>query len=303
MSLLRPIIRTCAVGALRDKTWAESRVYDSDLTPLAEAVLGQAAKPYIVVYTDSDERTPEGVGEMYNGRTRLLQLAIEIGVASAIHDPDQSDNIVIKFSSADEGMEWAVDIIESQAIAALYGDPHSDWGDLLKRFAPTVRKMPSRRGGQSEKGIKFAARRTIFVLSTISDFAPGVVPVPGSPIWDFLRLCRSSGGNLGVVDRAAIVEQLLTQTPNADWRIAQAYLGMDTQSIKNINPDGTPLPWGKHGIETPIEEPPLDETDRRDEPPPLKTITLHDDDPNELPHPWGISVEQLTITRPLMTKK
>jgi hypothetical protein len=302
MSLLRPIIRTCAVGALRDKTWAEDRVYDSDLTPLAEAVLGQAAKPYIVVYTDVDDRTPAAVGELYDGRSRLLQLAIEIGVASAIHDPDQSDNIVIKFSSADEGMEWACDIIESQAIAALYGDPHSEWGDLLKRFAPTVRKMPSRRGGQSEKGIKFAARRTIFTLSTIYDFAPGVVPVPGSPVWDFLRLCRASPA-LGVVDRAAIVEQLLTQTANADWRIAQAYLGMDTQSIKNVNPDGVPVPWGKQGVELPIEQPPLDETDRRDDAPVMTDITLHDDDPNELPHAWGASAGQITVTRPLMTKK
>ena len=302
MSLLRPIIRTCAVGALRDRTWAESRVYDSDLTPLAEAVLGQAAKPYIVIYTDADDRTPAAVGEMYDGRTRQLQLAIEIGVASAIHDPDQSDNIVIKFSSADEGMEWACDIIESQAIAALYGDPHSDWGDLLKRFAPTVRKIPSRRGGQSEKGIKFAARRTVFVLSTINDLPPGVVPVPGHPVWHFLHLCRSSQ-SLGVVDRASIVEQLLTTEANADWRIAQAYLGLDTQSIKNVNPDGVPLPWGKQGIEVAVEQPPLDETDRSDYPPVTEEITLHDDDPNELPSPWGVEIGQITITRPLMTKK
>ena len=302
MSLLRPIIRTCAVGALRDKTWAENRVYDSDLTPLAEAVLGTAAKPYIVVYTDVDDRTPAAVGELYAGSTRVLQLTIEIGVASAIHDPDQSDNIVIRFSSADEGMEWACDIIESQAIAALYGDPHSDWGDLLKRFAPRVTRMPSRRGGQSERGVKFAARRTTFVLSTIYDFAPGVVPVPGSPVWDFLRLCRASPA-LGVVDRASIVEQLLTETANADWRIAQAYLGMDTQSIKNVNPDGVPLPWGRYRVEVPIEQPPLDDSDRSDYPPPLKKIKTFSESPYELPGPFGVEVEKLVISRPLMTKK
>ena len=302
MSLLRPIIRTCAVGALRDKTWAENRVYDSDLTPLAEAVLGTAAKPYIVVYTDNDDRAPAAVGEMYAGTTRQLQLTIEIGVASAIHDPDQSDNIVIRFSSADEGMEWACDIIESQAIAALYGDPHSDWGDLLKRFAPRVIRMPSRRGGQSERGVKFAARRTTFVISTIYDFAPGVVPVPGSPVWDFLRLCRASQA-LGVVDRASIVEQLLTETANADWRIAQAYLGMDTQSIKNINPDGVPLPWGKYRVETPVEQPPLDDSDRSDYPPTFEDIHVHRESPYELPGPWGVEIEKLVISRPLMTKK
>ncbi|HEY6613493.1 MAG TPA: hypothetical protein VIZ32_03215 [Vicinamibacterales bacterium] len=302
MSLLRPIIRTCAVGALRDKTWAENRVYDSDLTPLAEAVLGTAAKPYIVVYTDNDDRTPAAVGEMYAGTTRQLQLTIEIGVASAIHDPDQSDNIVIRFSSADEGMEWACDIIESQAIAALYGDPHSDWGDLLKRFAPRVIRMPSRRGGQSERGVKFAARRTTFVISTIYDFAPGVVPVPGSPVWDFLRLCRASQA-LGVVDRASIVEQLLNATPNADWRIAQAYLGMDTQSIKNVNPDGVPLPWGKYKVEAPVEMPPLDDSDKRDDPPVFEDIHVYRESPYTLPGPWGVAIEKLVISRPLMTKK
>jgi hypothetical protein len=302
MSLLRPIIRTCAVGALRDRTWAENRVYDSDLTPLAEAVLGTAAKPYIVVYTDNDDRAPASVGEMYAGTTRLLQLAIEIGVASAVHDPDNEDNIVIKFSSGDEGLEWACDVIESQAIAALYGDPYSDWGDLLKRFAPTVRRMPSRRGGQSERGIKFAARRTVFVLSTIYDFAPGVVPVPGSPVWDFLRLCRASPA-LGVVDRASIVEQLLTQTANPDWRIAQAYLGMDTQSIKNVNPDGVPLPWGKYHVETPVEMPPLDDSDKVDYPPPLEEIHAYHESPYDLPGPWGVTIEKLVISRPLLTKK
>jgi hypothetical protein len=302
MSLLRPIIRTCAVGALRDKTWAENRVYDSDLTPLAEAVLGTAAKPYIVVYTDTDDRTPTGGAELYAGTTRQLQITVEIGVASAIHDPDQSDNIVIRFSSADEGMEWACDIIESQTIAALFGDPHSDWGDLLKRFAPRVVRMPSRRGGQSERGVKFAARRTTFVVSTIYDFAPGVVPVPGSPVWDFLRLCRASQA-LGVVDRASIVEQLLTETPNADWRIAQAYLGLDTQSIKNVNPDGVPLPWGKYKVETPIEMPPLDDSDRSDYPPPLIKVKTYPESPYELPGPWGVSIEKLSISRPLMTTK
>ena len=189
-----------------------------------------------------------------------------------------------------------------QAIAALYGDPHSEWGDLLKRFAPTVRRMPSRRGGQSERGIKFAARRTVFVLSTIYDFAPGVVPVPGSPVWDFLRLCRASPA-LGVVDRASIVEQLLTQEANADWRIAQAYLGMDTQSIKNVNPDGVPLPWGKYKVETPVEMPPLDDSDKIDYPPPLEEIHAYHESPYDLPGPWGIAVEQLVISRPLLTRK
>ena len=280
MSLLRPIIRSCAVAALRDKTWAENRVYDSDLTSLAEAILGQAQKPYIVVYTDVDDRTPPSVGEMYDGRARQLQLAVEIGVASAVADPN-SDNIVIKFSATDEGLEWACDVIEGQVIAALYGDPDSPWGNLLRRFAPRVLKMPSRRGGQSERGVKFAARRTVFTLQTIFDLAPGVELPAAHPVHDFIRLARSDGAPIGVVDRASIVEKLIIESDvNPPWRIAQAYLGMDEQSVKNINPDGTPLPWGELGIELPVEQPPLEPTDEWA--PDLQQLTLFDDDPREL---------------------
>ena len=301
MSLLRPIIRSCAVAALRHKTWAENRVYDSDLTSLAEAILGQAQKPYIVVYTDVDDRTPPSMGEMYDGRARQLQLAVEIGVASAVADPN-SDNIVIKFSATDEGLEWACDVIEGQVIAALYGDPDSPWGNLLRRFAPRVLKMPSRRGGQSERGVKFAARRTVFTLQTIFDLAPGVELSDEHPVHDFIRLARSDGAPIGVVDRASIVEKLIIESDvNPPWRVAQAYLGMDEQSIKNINPDGTPLPWGELNIELPIEQPPLEPTDEWA--PDLQQLTLFDDDPRELPAAHDLVVERPRMTLPKMTKR
>jgi hypothetical protein len=302
VSLLRPIIRSCAVGALRDRTWAENRVYDSDLTPLAEAVLGQAAKPYIVIYTDSDDRTPQAVGEMYNGMSRRLQLAVEIGVASAIRDPN-SQNIVIKFASTDEGMEWAVDVIDGQVMAALYGDPDSDWGELLKRMAPRVMRVPSRRGGQSERGVKFAARRTVYELQTIYDLAPGVVPNDKHPVWDFIALAKASGSALGVVDRGAIVERLLVETdPHPAWMVAQAYLGMSKQAIKNVNPDGTPLPWGEPGVEEQIEQPPLEEMGSHEFPPRIGEIILVDDNPFELPRAYDLTVSRPKFTLPLMTK-
>lgn len=302
MSLLRPIIRSCALGALRDRTWAESRVYDSDLTPLAEAVMGQAAKPYITIYTDTDDRIPAAAAELYDGRTRRLQLAIEIGVASAVRDPN-SQNIIIKFASTDEGMEFAVDTIEGQVIAALYGDPDSKWGQLLRRFAPRVLRMPSRRGGQSERGVKFAARRTIFEVQTLYDLAPGVVPPDVHPVWDFIALARSSGDALGILDRAGIIERLITETdPHPSWMVAQAYLGMDTQSIKNVNPDGTPLPWGKPGVEERIEQPPLEEMGDHEWPPKIGEIILVDDDPRDLPAPYDLVVARPRFTLPLMTK-
>lgn len=303
MSLLRPIIRSCAVGALRDRTWAENRVYDSDLTPLAEAVFGQAAKPYIVIYTDTDDRTPAAAGELYNGMTRRLQIAVEIGVASAVRDPN-SQNIVIKFASTDEGMEWAVDVIDGQVMAALYGDPDSAWGELLRRFAPRIVRVPSRRGGQSERGVKFAARRTIFEVQTIYDLAPGVVPKDNHPVWEFIRMAKESPAALGQVDRGAIVERLLVETdPHPAWMVAQAYLGMSRQAIKNVSPDGTPLPWGKPYVEEPIEQPPHEEMGDHEFPPRIGEIILVDDDPRELPAAHDLTVSRPRMSLPLMTKQ
>jgi hypothetical protein len=304
VSLLRPIIRSCAVGALRDRTWAETRVYDSDLTPLAEAILGQAAKPYIVVYTDTDDRIPASAAELYDGRTRRLQLAVEVGVASAVRDPN-SQNLVIKFAATDEGLEWACDVIEGQVIAALYGDPDSAWGELLKRFAPRVLRMPSRRGGASATGgIKFAARRTIFEVQTLYDLAPGVVPKDSHPVWEFIRLAKASGSTLGVVDRAAIVEKLLYESdPHPPWMVAQAYLGLNRQAIKNVNPDGTPLPWGKAGVEEQVEQPPLEEMGEHEWPPKTGEIILVDDDPRAIRAPHDLIVSRPSFTLPLLTRQ
>jgi len=279
VSLLRPLIRACAVGALRDRTWAESRVYDSDNTPLVEALLGQTdpvthlpiQKPYIVVYTDTDDLATGVNSELYDGANRSLNVVMEIGVASAIRN--DKNQIVLQFAHTDQGMEWAVDIIESQAIAALIGDYRSPWGELFKRFVRKVNRVPSRRGGQAEKGVRFAARRTVLVCSTIYELAPNVVPPLKHPVYDFIELARQSNPVIGLHDLASIVSNLIAETDQApNWRVAQGYLGMSKAAIQALNPDGTPLPWPER------EEPPLDYSDTNDWPPELQSIILGDSD-------------------------
>lgn len=287
------------------RTWAEERVYDSDLKVLAEAIIGQAAKPYIVVYTERDDRTPGGAGEMYSGIGREMQLAVEIGVASAVREPN-SDNIAIRFAGTDEGLEFACDVIDGQVIAALYGDPDSQWGELLRRFAPRVMKVPSNRGGQgSGTGVKFAARRTVFMLSNmINDLAPGIILPDAHPVHEFIRMARASKNAGDIVDRANIVSKLIAENdPHPSWMEAQAWLGLDTQSTKNINVDGTPLPWGKPGIEVPVEQPPLEEMGGHEYPPVTGTIILADDDPRELPVPYDLVVARPRLTWPKVTPR
>jgi hypothetical protein len=274
MSLLRAVIRTTAVGALRDQTWAQERVADSSMMPIAQAVYGGPAKPYIMVYTDRDDISPvQAKAELYNGQNRLLQLTIEIGVASAVRDPTGKLNIQI--ANTDEGMELACDIVQAQALAALIGNPQSAWGEVFKQLTRKVHRVLTVRGGQSGQGVKYSARRVIVVMSTIFDAVPGEVLVDNHPINKFIAMAHSNPF-LHVLDTANVIQPLLANINAPSWRQAQAFLGLDTEAVKILNPDGTPLPVPL------IETPPYDPFPAPGTPdeyvPVTQDITLQDDD-------------------------
>ena len=109
MSLIRPAVRACTVAALKDKTWAEGRVYNSDMTALAQAVMGGPPKPYIVVFTDSDDHPRITGAEMYDGEARQLNLVLEMGIASAIRGT--KGNVVLQFAATDRA--WSSPVIWS----------------------------------------------------------------------------------------------------------------------------------------------------------------------------------------------
>ena len=148
-------------------------------------------------------------------------------------------------------MEFACDIIESQVIGALISDPHSDWGNVFTRLIGNVTRMQRRRGGQGEKGVRWAARRIIFTFNTIYDIAPGVRPNEKHPIWDFMTLARTSPA-IGEADVPPILEDYMSAASAPDWLVAAAHLGMAKQDAREVLvTTGTPLPWpGK-------EQPPL----------------------------------------------
>jgi hypothetical protein len=273
VSLLRPILRSTAVAALRDRTWAADRVYDSDLTPLATAVYGGPPQPYIVVYTDLDDLNPvDNIAKIYASDNRILSIAIEIGIATAVRSTT-TNNLIIQFAATDSGMELACDCVAAQALSALIGDPQSQWGELFKRMVTKVRRIPSRRGGMSQQGVRFAARRVVLQVQPLWDFVPGQRPPDKHPVWDFINLARANPQD-NVADVAGIVEGLINITSSPDWRIAQAQLGLTEWGVRILNVPTTPLPdpW--------IEEPPLDWSDTNEFVPVLGEITVSDTEPD-----------------------
>jgi hypothetical protein len=273
MSLLRPILRATAVAALRDRTWAADRVYDSDLTPLATAVYGGPPSPYIVVYSDLDDLNPvDNIAKIYASDNRTLSIAIEVGIASAIRSPT-TNNLVIQFAATDSGMELACDCVAAQALSALIGDPQSQWGELFKRMVTKVRRIPSRRGGMSQQGVRFAARRVVLQIQPLWDFVPGQRPPDKHPVWDFIALARANPED-NVVDIAGIVEGLINIQSSPDWRVAQAQLGLTKEGVLILNVPTAPLP------DEYIEEPPLDYSDLNEFVPVMGDITVADTEPD-----------------------
>lgn len=276
MSLLRPAIRACVVAALKDKTWAENRVFDSDMTALADAVVGGPPQPYIVVYTDNDDHAGITGAELYEGDGRALNIVLEIGVANAIV-VQSTNSVQLQFAATDQGMELAVDMISSQCQAALWGDPSSQWGELLKELCYRVLRAPSRRGGQAQSGIRFAARRITYVVNTLYDIIPGMVPDAHHPLMKFIAMAKNNP-LFGENDVGQILSDMLAIQNAPSWRQAQSYLGMTRRAVEALNVPGVPLPYP--GVETP----PLDWSDAGNEyAPKLNDIDITDDGQLTLP--------------------
>jgi hypothetical protein len=256
MSIIRPILRMCVVAALRERTWAEDRVFDSDNTPLADALVTVpgTTKPYITVYTDEDTRTEIAGRDIY-GATRNLTLVLEIGVASAVR-VEGTDQVEIELPATDAGMELSVDMVETQALAALIGDPRSAWGELLRRIVVAIQRAPSQRGGSAEKGTRWAARQVVLVCDVIADPAPGTVLPEDHAVRTFITMAKTAPPELRLAGAGEIIENILNATATSSWEQAQAWLGLTEKAVRGI------------GVAPPLdveEEVPLDQVTVSDE--------------------------------------
>jgi hypothetical protein len=229
MSIIRSILRMCVVAALRERTLAESRVFDSDNTPLADALAHEPeqAKPYITVYTDEDARPGVSGRDIYAAE-RNLSLVLEIGAASAV--VTQKEGVILQIPATDAGLELAVDLVESQALAALVGDPQSRWGELFRRMVLRIERVQGQRGGSAERGSRWAARQIILICDVIADAPPGVPQA--AMVRDFLAAARAAPRELGLAGAAEIIERALDPAAALTWRQAQAWLGLTEQGAR-----------------------------------------------------------------------
>ena len=276
MSIVRAVLRQCVVAALRENTWADTRVYDSDSRPLIEALtIGDKAKPYIVVFTDTDNMTDVTDG-LYSS-TRQLQLTLEMGVAAAVRVATETDP-ALQFPYTDEAMELLLDVMETQALAAIHGDPRSEWGEIARQLILKIHRVNSPRGGRTEKGMRYAARQVTLVLDVVSDPPPGVILAATHPIKQFIDLAQLKN-TAGIGDAAEIINSVLESTAYPSWQQAQAWLGLTKRAVRGIGiaplavtSNGT-TPWATEMGESATEE--------NGEPPETEKISMEDIPPSD----------------------
>lgn len=226
MSIVRATLRICAVMALRDNTLALARVYDSQNTPLVQALSAATEPlPYIVVYTDNDAREEMEGNDIYQS-DRLIGLAVEVAMASGINQGE------IVLPHTDPAMELICDFVESQVFSALFGDARNEWSEIIRRLVTHVRRVTSTRGGRAQQGVRFAARHTTFVCNTIADLPVGVVPDAGHVMLDFVTLAKTLPAEDDIRKAAEAIEAMLSTDAHAVFEQDQSWLGLTREGIR-----------------------------------------------------------------------
>ena len=243
---------------------------NSDNTPLSQALtLNAAAKPYIVVFTDADNRTDMGGVELY-GSQRELSLVLEIGVASKISGDTGTETLNIP--QTDEGMELALDMVEDQALWCLLGDPQNEWAELLKHFIIKVERISGQRGASADRDRRWAARQLAIICDVTSDKPPGTPINQDHPISKFAVLAKQLPDAL-MEHAGQICEALVSRVESPKWEQVQAQLGVRRLGLRAIGL--APLSADLPAIATQHGD---DLTDKRGEAPILRELGADDMD-------------------------
>ena len=230
MSIVRSCLRLATVAALRDLTWAEARVYDSDFTPLDQAIL-QTPSPYVVVFTDDDTRSNiEGRAEFTGNRKTVLVIEMGIAAATTMTAPGEKQQVVIP--ATDASYELAIDMLEHQVIAALLHNPEGRWSELFRSMVMSISAIESHREGEAARSARYAARQLVISVDPIADPTPGVVLVAGHPILDFVTFARTAPASIGISASVELIMQSLPKTNAVPWRQAQARLGLTAMEAR-----------------------------------------------------------------------
>ena len=230
MSLTRLAMRLAAARAVRDRTLAGARVFDSAVDPIDQTI-AETRQPLIVVTTD--EHALDITGRDLGSGDHACDLVFEVAIASRVEVPapdGQGGQITIAIPHTDEGMELTLDIMEHQIIAALTQDDGA-WSAAWMKLVPRVTRRLSRRGASAENGVRFAARQIVLTCDLVDTPSAGAAIPPGSAWAEVLRLMGADTALTGIAD---LLRSEIEGAALVDWRRAAAELGIPLEVADQI---------------------------------------------------------------------
>lgn len=235
MSLTRLAMRIAAAKAIRDRTLAQDRVFDSAVDPIDQTIL-ETHQPMVVVTTD--EHSLDVTGRDLGSGPHECNLVIEIAIAARTEvqaDDGAGGQITVTIPHTDEGMEITLDILEHQVIGALQRD-NNDWTRLWMMLVPRVTKRLSRRGASTEDGIRFAARQIVLTCDLV-DTPPSGAPVADETAWG--RALTTMEADIDLAPIAGLLRSEIEGEPLTDWRRAAQELGvpLEVSDLIGIGPE------------------------------------------------------------------
>jgi hypothetical protein len=230
MSLTRLVMRLAAARALRDRTLAGARVFDSAVDPIDQTI-AETRQPLLVLTTD--EHALDVTGRDLGSGAHRCDLVIEIAIASRVEVPASDGDggqITIAIPHTDEGMELTLDIMEHQVTRALTRDDTA-WSRAWMKLVPRVTQRLSRRGASSENGIRFAARQLVLTCDLVDTPVTGGTIAPNSAWGDVLVLMEADPILANI---ASLLRAEMDGTSLADWRRAAQTLGVPLEVADQI---------------------------------------------------------------------
>jgi len=230
VSLVSFAIRVCAERAILGDTFAEHRVYDSQIVPVNQTVPVES-EAAIIISTD-DDKVDVAQWDILCGR-RELEVVFEMVLATFVlaQGKDGEQEIEVKIPHTDAGMEAALGFMQRQIMRALM-DPQDPWAELFKEFTGRVIRMLGRRGASAEQGVRFAAKQLVLVCDPIPepDFGEAI---PDDSPWGRLIALMEQEDEL--IDLAKVLRaEIENGNDMPSWRRFQASRGWTDAAVRTF---------------------------------------------------------------------
>lgn len=217
MSLVSLALRLATIRALKGRTFAEDRVFDSKIETIDVLAPNETA-PIIIVTTDDDEAEIEG-RDLFAG-DHQHELVIEVAAWTKV--TTEKDGEVLVLPATDAGLEITLNLVCYQITRALAADG-GKWGDLWRSIVTAVPKVTSRRGADDTNGVRYAARQLVYTVDHIAEPMPGRMPEEGETWSRILSMLKADPefAPIGKIIEAEIEAVALTP-----WEQVRASLGL-----------------------------------------------------------------------------